>query len=168
MCIEKLQTIMWRVQSEKLVENIGIQNTDGPGLDFRLGRIYQHIPEAQILFDDEGIHKAEAKRALVMDYGSAEFFEECLERGEVSRFNLKPGIYYPVETIEKVNVPIDLWPQAFPLENLVNNGFELIIPMVKSGHKGALRFGLINRNEQDIPIALGTKICHVVFHKRGV
>ncbi len=166
MAIEKLSEILKRVEKENLIEGLCEQTGKGVGLNLRLGKVSQWMEGYAVGFDSKGLDYRQAGWRNVADCQGARFLAECDQEDLVTSQILKPGVYYRVETVEKLNVPTDLLPDVRSTQLLVDNGLRLEVPGgIEPGYTGAIRMGLVNQNSFSVPIRLGSPICRVVFHK---
>ena len=163
MSVLGINEILQRVKRDKLIENLGkreLENPEGVGIDLRLGVVYQIIEGGAFIETDglAGLGKRKGVRTKLL----AEFKPRAKKQTEVI---IKPGDYYLVSTLEKINTPKDLIPQLFPRTSLFRAGLLLLNSKTDPGYKGTLTMGLKNLSEFEVNLQMGARICNVVFFK---
>jgi deoxycytidine triphosphate deaminase len=78
-------------------------------------------------------------------------------------FVFKPGRYYLMKTIEKVNTPENILILFRPRSTLYRSGMMIFTGNVSPGYKGELIFGIVNLGPCEIKIELGARVVHAVF-----
>jgi deoxycytidine triphosphate deaminase len=140
------------VKTKKLVENLSereLKNPEGAGFDFRLGEIYEISGEGFL-----GIEERKTPRAkLVAKY----------DPKRKKSFTFKPGKYYLVKTIEKVNTPENILILFRPRSTLYRSGMMVFAGNVSPGYRGELVFGILNLGPCNIKVELGARIVHAMF-----
>ena len=147
--INELQRLIKEIN---LVENLSereLNNPEGAGLDFRIGKIFRLSGKGFLGVDDRETPKAE----LV-----AEFRE-----GERSSYTIKPGEYVLTETVEKVNMPKNLLAIPKPRTTLHRSGVITRLGEVDPGYSGTLHPGLFNASQEDFEIELGARYVNLTF-----
>lgn len=142
------------VREKKLVENLSERerkNPEGAGFDIRVGEVYQISGDGFLGVDD----RKTPKEKLVAKY----------KNGKKTRFSVKPGEFYLVKTIEKVNTPRDMTIYTFARSTLFRSGITLLLTQTAPGYSGQLVFGLKNLGPCDFVLELGARIAHIQFHK---
>ena len=140
------------IKEEKLVESLGdrdLENPEGAGLDLRVGEIFK-IEGVTVL----GIEK----RKTVGSKSVAKF-----DPKKPTSFTIKPGEFYLVQTIERVNLPDYLVATMHPRSTLLRSGVWLLTTQIAPGYKGPLNIGLKNMGNNDFTVELGARIVHVIF-----
>lgn len=163
MSIIGINEVLKRVKKQKLIENLGareLKNPEGVGIDLRLGAIYQIIEGGAFIEGDR--QKALGNRKGVETKLVAEFKKRKRKQEWVV---IKPGDYYLVSTLEKINTPKDLMPVVFPRTSLFRSGLLLLNSKTDPGYQGNLTMGLTNLSKFDVKLQLGARICNVVFYK---
>lgn len=152
-----------RVKEQNLIEGLGqreLNNPEGVGMDLRLGAVHKIVEGgAFIEVDGEG---GLGKRKGVKTELLAEFKPGSKEQEEVV---IKPGDYYLVSTLEKVNTPHDLMPLVFPRSSLFRAGLLLLNSKTDPGYRGTLTMGLTNLSQFEVKLQMGARICNMVFFK---
>lgn len=162
MSVLGIDEVLKRVKKEKLVENLGkkeLKNPEGVGVDLRLGAVYQIIEGGAFIEADgeDGLGKRKGvKTRLIAQFNSSKRKQE-----EVV---IKPGDYYLVSTLEKINTPKDLMPVVFPRTSLFRAGLLLLNSKTDPGYKGTLTMGLKNLSQFDVKLQMGARICNIVFY----
>jgi len=140
------------IKEEKLVESLGdrdLENPEGAGLDLRVGEIFK-IEGDTVL----GIEK----RKTVGSKSVAKF-----DPKKSTSYTIKPGEFYLVQTIERVNLPDYLVATMHPRSTLLRSGVWLLTTQIAPGYKGPLNIGLKNMGNHDFTVELGARIVHVIF-----
>lgn len=140
------------VKEKKLVENLSereLKNPEGAGFDFRLGEIYQISGKGFL-----GVEERETPGTKLL----AKYEERKRES-----FIFKPGKYYLMKTVEKVNTPEDLLILFRPRSTIYRSGMMIFTGNVSPGYKGELTFGVINLGPSPIKIELGARVVHAMF-----
>lgn len=142
------------VKKINLVENLDqreLINPEGAGFDLRLDEIYQIKGSAFL-----GIEKRQTPKInLLAQYQP--------QKKQV--FVFKPGEYYLVTTIEKVNLPIDICATFIPRTTTFRSGLFLRTGIAQPGYQGKLTFGLKNEGPISVVLELGCRFAHVIFHQ---
>ncbi|KKR91752.1 MAG: Deoxycytidine deaminase [Parcubacteria group bacterium GW2011_GWC2_42_12] len=159
--IKKLHEL---VKEIKLVENLcerEMNSPEGAGFDLRLGEIYEldgpstGSEQAGFLGVEE---RDTPKIKLVGAHDSAKPETENF-------FIFKPGKYYLIKTMEKVNLPTILSGIIFPRTTMFRSGLGLFNGIVQPGYCGELTFGICNLGQSDIKISFGARVVHITFHE---
>jgi deoxycytidine triphosphate deaminase len=140
------------VKTKKLVEGLSereLTNPEGAGFDLRLGEVYK-ISGSAFLGET---HRQTPDVTLVAKYG-----------GQKS-IKIKPGDYFLVKTIEKINLPINLSAVILPRTTTFRSGLFLRTGPVQPGYSGELTFGLKNEGPITVEIEMGARFAHVLFHE---
>lgn len=152
--IKKLHEL---VKEIKLVENLcerEMNNPEGAGFDLRLGEIYELSGDGFLGLEERDTPKIK----LIGAYDSV--------KPEAKNFFIfKPGTYYLIKTIEKINLPINLSGIIFPRGTTFRSGLSLLNGIVQAGYSGELTFGLANLGPSNIKISFGARIAHITFHE---
>ncbi|KKR19147.1 MAG: Deoxycytidine deaminase [Parcubacteria group bacterium GW2011_GWE2_39_37] len=152
--IKKLHEL---VEEIKLVENLcerEMVNPEGAGFDLRLAEVYE--------LEGDGFLGVEERNTpninLVAKHDS--------EKPEAEDFFVfKPGKYYLIKTIEKVNLPTTLSGIIFPRTTMFRSGLGLFNGIVQPGYSGELTFGVCNLGKSNIKISFGARIVHITFQE---
>ncbi|MCH7541925.1 2'-deoxycytidine 5'-triphosphate deaminase [Patescibacteria group bacterium] len=140
------------IKEVKLVESLGqrdLDNPEGAGLDLRLGEIFK-IKGDTVL----GIEK----RKTVDSTSVAKF-----DPKKSVAFTIKPGEFYLVQTIERVNLPDYLVATMHPRSTLLRSGVWLLTTQIAPGYQGPLNVGLKNMGNSNFTVELGARIIHIIF-----
>lgn len=151
--IKKLHEL---VKEINLVENLcerELNNPEGAGFDLRLGEVYK-ITGSGFL----GIEERETPNIELL----AKNDQSKSERE--NSFIFKPGEYYLVKTMEKVNLPVAVSGIIFPRTTLFRSGLALFNGIVQPGYCGELTFGLANLGKSEITVSFGARVVHITFH----
>ncbi|MFH1182930.1 MAG: hypothetical protein V1690_01565 [Candidatus Moraniibacteriota bacterium] len=143
------------VKEKKLVEGLcerELNNPEGAGFDLRLGELFELEGEGFL-----GIENRDTPNLKkVAEYKS--------DDPEIS-FELEPGKYYLVTTIESVNLPADIIAFIVSRTTLFRSGIALFNGAVSPGYQGKLTFAICNLGGKKIKIALGARVVHITFHE---
>ncbi|HEX8932239.1 MAG TPA: hypothetical protein VF810_03740 [Patescibacteria group bacterium] len=146
------------VKEIDLVEGLSereLTNPEGTGFDLRLGEVYTISGEA---FLGE-THRKTPDIESVIKY-------EAKGKGKkVKSIKIKPGEFYLVKTIEKINLPIYLSAVILPRTTTFRSGLFLRTGPIQPGYQGELTFGLKNEGPVTVEIEMGARFAHVVFHE---
>lgn len=143
------------VKEKKLVENLSereLTNPEGAGFDLRLGEVFK-LKEGEAFLGEIERHTPDV--------------ESIAKYGKDKDFTIKPGEYYLVKTIEKINLPFDILGIFRPRSTLQRSGAGLITATASPGYSGELTFGLFNAGKNAIRIELGARFVHILFFKTG-
>ena len=144
------QKLLELVKEIKLVEGLSereFTNPEGAGFDLRLGEVYE-------ISGDAFLGETERKTAdikLVQEY----------KEGEKRTIEIKPGDYFLVSTIEKVNMPLNLTANFKPRTTTFRSGLFLRTGNVAPGYSGKLTFGLKNDGPITVVIEMGARFVHM-------
>jgi deoxycytidine triphosphate deaminase len=160
--IKKLHEL---VKEIKLVENLcdrEMNNPEGAGFDLRLGEVYELEGDGFL-----GVEERDTPKIKLVAKANTPSPYEGEGRGEVKEnfFVFKPGKYYLIKTMEKVNLPTTLSGIIFPRTTMFRSGLSLFNGIVQPGYCGELTFGLANLGQSDIKISFGARIVHITFHE---
>lgn len=142
------------VKKIKLVENLSereLTNPEGAGFDLRLGEVYKIKGDA---FLGE-THRKTADIELVESY----------DPKETRTIVIKPGDYFLVTTIEKVNIPLNLTVNFKPRTTTFRSGLFLRTGNGAPGYSGKLTFGLKNEGPIVVTIEMGARFVHAQFEE---
>ena len=139
------------VREKKLVENLcerELNNPEGAGFDLRAGEFFKLKDGTAFLGENER-HTPETE-----SYG---------KYGKDKEITIRPGEYFLVKTIEKVNLPFNVSALFRPRSTLQRCGLMLATAAASPGYSGELTFGLFNAGKNNVKIELGARIVHVLF-----
>jgi deoxycytidine triphosphate deaminase len=140
------------VKEKKLVENLSkreLKNPEGAGFDFRIGEIYEISGKGFLGIEE----RKTPKTKLLVKYNP--------KRKE--SFIFKPGKYYLMKTVEKVNTPENVLILFRPRSTLYRSGMMIFTGNVSPGYKGELVFGILNLGPCEVRIELGARVVHAMF-----
>jgi len=143
------------VKEKKLVENLcdrELKNPEGAGFDLRLGELFE--------LEGEGFLGIENR-----DTPDLKKVAEYKSDNPEELFELLPGKYYLVTTIESVNLPADIIAFIVSRTTLFRSGIALFNGAVSPGYQGKLTFAICNLGGKKIKIALGARVVHITFHE---
>jgi len=143
------------VKEEKLVEDLcerELENPEGTGFDLRLGEVFK-IKDGEAFLGETERHTPET--------------ESIVKYGQDKEIILKPGDFFLVKTIEKVNLPEDIAGIFRPRSTLQRGGIGLFTATASPGYSGELTFGICNLGKNDFKIELGARFVHILFFKTG-
>ncbi|MFH1833350.1 MAG: 2'-deoxycytidine 5'-triphosphate deaminase [Candidatus Levyibacteriota bacterium] len=142
------------VKTKKLVEGLSereLTNPEGAGFDLRLSEIYK-ISGSAFLGET---HRKTADIELVAKY----------VQNKRSSFKIKPGEFYLIKTIEKINLPVELSAVIIPRTTTFRSGLFIRTGPIQPGYQGELTFGLKNEGPISVTIEMGARIVHVLFNE---
>ncbi len=152
--IKKLHEL---VEKQNLVEDLCDReknNPEGAGFDLRLSEVYE--------IEGDGFLGVEERQTPEVK-SIAKYNPD--RQDDEDYFVFKPGQYYLVKTIEKVNLPVNLSGMIFPRTTMFRSGLGLFNGIVQPGYSGELTFGICNLGKSDIKISFGARIVHITFHE---
>ena len=140
------------VKSKNLIENLSereLKNPEGAGFDLRIGEIYEISGKGFL-----GIKERKTpKIKLIAKYNPK----------KKQSFIFKPGKYYLMKTIEKVNTPENILILFRPRSTIYRSGMMIFTGNVSPGYRGELVFGIVNLGECEVKIELGARVVHAMF-----
>jgi deoxycytidine triphosphate deaminase len=140
------------VKKINLVENLDereLKNPEGAGFDFRLGEVYQIEGKAFL----GKVERQTPSIKLLANYDSQ----------KNQSFIFKPGSFYLVTTIEKVNLPLNIAATFIPRTTTFRSGLFLRTGIAQPGYCGKLTFGIKNEGPVEVEIELGARFVFAVF-----
>jgi len=149
--VDKLHKL---VQDKNLVENLcerELENPEGAGFDLRLGEIYKLKGNSFLGVDERKTPDIE----LIAKFNSK----------NKETFVFKPGDYYLMKTIEKVNTPEDILILFRPRTTIFRSGMHIITGNCSPGYCGELTFGIVNMGSIEVEIEMGARVVHAMFYK---
>src|SRR3990167_423146 len=142
------------VRTKKLVVGLSkreLTNPEGAGFDLRLGEVYKISGKA--FLGEE--HRSTPGVELVKKY----------EKKKKNKIVIKPGDFYLVKTIEKINLPINLSAVIIPRTTTFRSGIFIRTGPIQPGYQGELTFGLKNEGPVTVEVEMGARFVHVIFHE---
>lgn len=152
------------VKKKKLVEGLSereLTNPEGAGFDLRLGEVFKISGSAFL---------GETHRKTA-DIKSIAKFDPKLAKGQSSygrkksSIKIKPGDFFLVKTVEKINLPINLSAVIIPRTTTFRSGLFIRTGPIQPGYSGELTFGLKNEGPITVEIEMGARFVHVLFHE---
>jgi len=142
------------IKSKKLVEGLGkrdLENPEGAGLDLRLGELFKIKGETFLGVEtrDTVDHKSLAKYDLKKS----------------TKVTIKPGEFYLMQTVEKVNLPDNIVCIPYPRSTLLRSGIWLLSTQIAPGYSGLLTFGLKNMGNSKFKVEMGARVAHIIFYE---
>jgi deoxycytidine triphosphate deaminase len=140
------------VKSKKLVEGLSereLTNPEGAGFDLRLGEVY----------------KISGSAFLGETHRQTPDIESVAVFGKQKSIKIKPGDFFLVKTVEKINLPLDLSAVILPRTTTFRSGLFLRSGPVQPGYEGELTFGLKNEGPITVEIEMGARFAHILFHE---
>ncbi|HIJ98461.1 TPA: dCTP deaminase [archaeon] len=131
------------IQKKKLLENYLEENIEGAGVDLRVGKIF-HLKSGAKLTTSERVLPE---------------IEEINGR----HFVLKPDHYVLIQTMEKVNMPLNICARMLPRSTIQRSGVYQFHAFIDPGYSGTLTFGMKNLGKFDFEFEKGTKIAQIIF-----
>lgn len=137
--------ILRLAKEQNLIEDFEEKNVEGAGVDVRAKTFYMLKNGAKLSEEDRALPE----------------IEEIQEDPVV----LKPDDYVLVETIEKVNMPLDLCAWMRHRSTLQRSGVALFTALIDPGYQGGLVFGMKNQGAFDFEIKKGTRVGQLIFEQ---
>lgn len=150
-----VEKILQLVKEKKLVENLSereLSNPEGAGFDFRIGELYEFKSEKSFLGVGE---RQTAEVESIAKY----------DPENKTSFIFKPGKYYLMKTVEKVNTPEDILILFRPRSTIFRSGMMIFTGNVSPGYKGELTFGIMNLGQIEVEIEMGSRVVHTMFYQ---
>ncbi|MBD3260449.1 MAG: hypothetical protein GF334_02005 [Candidatus Altiarchaeales archaeon] len=132
------------VSEKNLIEDFNPDCLESAGYDLRAGRFYRLNSRAKM-----------ADERVMPEAG------ELLD----DELKLSPGDYVLVESLEKVNIPVDLCARILPKSSLFRCGGSLETALVDPGFSGTLTMGLSYNAGYSLTVLRNAKIAQIVFEK---
>ncbi len=135
-----------------LIENIGdeqLEGIEGTTVDLRLGAIYRPRGVARLMRDVRITPEVEK----VMD----------IESDPDGVYSVKGGEYLLLQTIEKVNLPFDLFAYIRPRTTLIRSGIPLETAFISPNYQGKLTVGMKHQAKERVDIQMGFRILCIAF-----
>lgn len=142
------------VKKIKLVENLSereLTNPEGAGFDLRLDEVYK-ISGSAFLGET---HRKTPDIKLVKKY----------DPKKKQSIKIKPGDFFLVKTMEKINLPINLSAVIIPRTTTFRSGLFIRTGPIQPGYSGELTFGLKNEGPIIVEIEMGARFTHLIFHE---
>ncbi len=142
------------VKNENLVENLSereLTNPEGTGFDLRLGEVFKISGKAFL---------GETHRQTP-DITSVKIWDPK----KPSSIKIKPGDFFLVKTIEKINLPLNLSAVILPRTTTFRSGLFIRTGPIQPGYSGELTFGLKNEGPITVEIEMGARFTHLIFHE---
>lgn len=162
MAVIGLDTVLELVRAEeKLLEDLGdrdLNNPEGVGLDLRIGSVHKIVDGGAFIEadGDAGLGKRKGvKTEEIVSFKPDSKEQEFIE--------IRPGDYFLIQTIEKVNTPSDLMPVVYTRSSLFRAGLLLLNSKTDPGYKGPLTMGITNLGPFPVTLQMGARICNMVF-----
>ena len=140
------------VEEEKLVEDLSereLTNPEGAGFDLRLGEVYELEGKSFLGIEDRKTPEVKSLKKYNPD--------------EKSSFIFKPGSYYLIKTIEKVNTPENITILFTPRTTIFRSGMMLFTATCSPGYCGELTFAISNLGPCEVEIEMGARVAHAMF-----
>lgn len=144
------------VKTNKLIDGLcerELNNPEGAGFDLRLAEVYEIEGSGFLGVDERDTPKI---NLLAKDDPA---------KKDENFYVFKPGEYYLIKTMEKVNLPTNLSGIIFPRTTLFRSGLALFNGIIQPGYSGELTFGLANMGKSNIKVEFGARVVHVTFHE---
>lgn len=144
--------LLRRVREENLIEGLAereLTNPEGAGFDLRLGKLFRLAGKGFL-----GIDERETPNANLV----AEYYPAKRES-----FIIKPGEYFLTETVERLNVPLNLLGIAKPRTTLHRSGIIMRVSVADPGYSGTLHPALFNAGGLPFEIELGARYVNLMF-----
>lgn len=144
--------LLQMVKEKKLVEGLAereLKTPEGAGFDLRLGEVYKISGHAFL-----GVTERETPTVEKV----AEYVE-----GRKNTITIKPGDYFLVTTMEKVNLPLDITVNFKPRTTTFRSGLNLRTGNGAPGYSGKLTFGIKNEGPIEVVIEMGARFVHAQF-----
>lgn len=155
------KTILDLNEKHNIIENLSereLNNPEGTGFDVRVGEVHELSGEGFL-----GVSERQTPTSKLV---------ASIQKGD-SSFDLKPGMYVLVKTMEKVNLPKDkieidgrkyyLIQDVQPRGTLARCGVQFIGTKADVGYSGHLIYALKNIGGFPFRIELGARFANLMF-----
>jgi deoxycytidine triphosphate deaminase len=132
--------ILKRIRDENLVENLQAGSVQGSGVDLRIDLLLELESEGFIGRDDRKLPEVKE-----------------------TEFVLRPGEYYLMVTMERVNMPDDLVAFMLNRSSLFRCGASLRTAVIDPGYCGELTVGIKNEGKHEVRLEQGARVLQLVF-----
>jgi deoxycytidine triphosphate deaminase len=153
------------VKKNNLVENLSereLTNPEGTGFDLRLGEVFKISGKA--FLGETHRQTPDVKSVKIWDPNPPSRQASARQRKPDS-IKIKPGDFYLVKTIEKINLPLNLSAVIIPRTTTFRSGLFIRTGPIQPGYSGELTFGLKNEGPVTVEIEMGARFVHLVFHE---
>lgn len=147
---KKLLQLVKKIQLVEDLADRELANPEGAGFDLRLGEVYEISGEAYL-----GVEERQTPKVKLI---------KKHQKGKKDKITIKPGEFYLVATIEKVNMPKNIVAVFLPRTTTFRSGLFLRTGTAQPGYRGKLTFGLKNEGNVPVTMELGCRFAHVQFH----
>ena len=139
------------IKRKNLIEGLeGDINIEGCGIDL-------HIEEIWEIAEGKGfLHKDKRKTPNYKLVGK-------YEKGKSIKIKLLPRKFYIATTLEKINVPENLFGIFIPRGTFYASGILVLGLRVDPGYNGKFRFHLYNLTDREFEIELGARVANMIF-----
>lgn len=140
------------VQTDSLVEGLAereLKNPEGTGFDLRIGELYEVVGKGFM-----GVTERETPEM------------NCIKKYNKSKsqiVKLKKGKYYLFRTIEKINVPPNMFVLLRPRSTFIRSGVYIYTGNLNPSWSGQPSFGMMNFRDEEFELEMGARVCHVFF-----
>lgn len=144
--------LLRRVREENLVEGLSereLTNPEGAGVDLRVGKLFRLMGRGFL-----GVEERETPGVELI---------ETYHPDRRQSIVIKPGEYFLTETIERLNVPLDLLAVAKPRTTLHRSGIITRVSVAHPGYCGTLHPALYNAGGVPVEIELGARYVNIMF-----
>ena len=135
----------------KLVENLSqreLENPEGTGFDLRVQEIFKIVGDESFLGESER---------------STPEIESIAKYGEKNEIVIKPGDFFLIKTMEKINLPDNIAAIFRPRSTLQRSGIGLFTATASPGYSGELTFGIANLGKVNFKLEMGARFVHILF-----
>jgi deoxycytidine triphosphate deaminase len=141
------------VKEKNLVDKLDkreLETPEGAGFDLRLGAVHKISGGAAFL----GISDRETPTIeTLLTY----------EKSKKQELKIKPSEFYLLQTIEEINLPLDITAQILPRTTTFRCGLILRTGPVQPGYQGSLTFACFNAGPLPVVLELGCRFAHIQF-----
>ena len=145
---KKLLQLVKKIKLVEDLDNRELTNPEGAGFDLRLGEV----------------HSISGKAFLGVKVRETPKIKTVAVLGKRKSVTVKPGDFFLITTVEKVNLPKDITANFKPRTTTFRSGLFLRTGNVAPGYRGKLTFGLKNEGPVPVTLELGCRIVHVQFN----
>lgn len=126
-----------------------VEGIEGTTIDLRLGAIYRPVGSARLMRET----RVTPEIAKVIDSATTPDGMYCI----------RPGEYLLFQTIERINLPKDLFAYIRPRTTMIRSCIPLETAFISPNYQGRLTVGMKHQGEHDVEIQMGFRIICIAF-----
>lgn len=139
-----------------LVEGVSeheLKSAEGAGIELRAGKVFELDGKEQGFLHIE--ERKSPSYKLLAEY----------DENKSEKIKILPGKTYIVQTVERINTPLNIVGRMYPRATLFTAGILVQGQKTDPGYRGTFQFVFINLSGQPFELELGARIAKVMFHE---